>query len=84
MVGHLQQTGGTVLGSTANTRAGADAQAFRQGPHAPHQQVGRDALAMERRAVRLQKIPLTGTEHNWRRPRRCPLALRLPKSIQPR
>src|SRR5437773_699187 len=38
-----------------------DAQALRQGAHRPHQLFGRDALAMERRAVRLQKIALTGT-----------------------
>src|SRR5262249_1963738 len=62
MVGHLQQPGQHGVGiDRKHPSHGADAQAFRQGPHGPHQQVGRDALAMARRAVRLQKIPLTGT-----------------------
>src|SRR5262249_17213392 len=38
---------------------GADAQAFRQCAHRPHQLLGRDAFAMERRAVGLLEIALT-------------------------
>jgi len=37
----------------------AEAHAFRQRAHRPYQQVGRDALAIQRRATRLQKIRLT-------------------------
>src|SRR2546428_457919 len=37
---------------------GADAQAFRQRAHRPHQLLGRDAFAMERRAVGLLEIAL--------------------------
>ena len=39
---------------------GTDAQPFRQRAHRPHQQVGGDALAIQRRAVRLQEIALAG------------------------
>src|SRR5882672_11554382 len=37
---------------------GADAQTFRQRAHRPHQLLGRDAFAMERRAVGLLEIAL--------------------------
>src|SRR5437870_11069823 len=38
---------------------GPDAQPFGQGAHGPHQQVRRDALAMQRRAVGLLEIAAT-------------------------
>ena len=41
-------------------RHGTDAQPFRQRAHRPHQEVGGDALAIQRRAVGLQEIALAG------------------------
>ena len=39
---------------------GTDAEPFRQRAHGPHQQIRRDTLAMEQRAVGLQNVPVTG------------------------
>src|SRR5712691_7752999 len=47
-----------VWGHLEHASDGADAQPFGQGTHGPHQHIGRDALAMPQRAVRLEAIPL--------------------------
>src|SRR5256712_9138514 len=59
MVRHLDQPCQHGVGiALEHPGDGADAQAFRQRAHRPHQLLGRDAFAMERRAVGLLEIAL--------------------------
>src|SRR5262249_26135525 len=59
MLCHLDQPGEDGIGiDRKHAGHGTDAQTLRQRAHRPHELLGRDALAMQRRTARLQKIPL--------------------------
>src|SRR3989475_12465930 len=60
MVGGLDQPLQHCIGvDLEHPSHGTDAQPFRQCPHGPNKHVGRYPLPMQRRAMRLKKIPAT-------------------------
>ena len=87
MVGHLQQPGQHGVGiDRKHPGHGADAQAFRQGPPAHTSRSGATRLPWHGVPCVSRKYRSQALQYTWRQgpPLGCPLALRLPQSIQPR